>query len=208
MQSKIASLPASSGGNYDDDIDNLYAEIESIREELDTTLLTVEDMLAKWEEEQVTTNEEQSNTTTRWGIECSSSYSSSEIKIDWYSSPSRIEEADIYKIRLTIYNSKVDAIGNPVEIKDLYIDIDLTPNSGDEVFVNGKNTYLDTIQSPYYWWDMDVVTRGENEYTRRISFVSEKITAPAATSITKEDGTVEITPSEIILTLELELEYQ
>ena len=197
MQSKIASLPTGSGGNYDSDIDNIYVEIESLRDNFDGILAEVDDMLAEWEEEQQTTNSSSNSSnsgTTRWDLDVSSSYNISDVLIDVFVSPSRIEEADVYKIRLTIYNRTV------VEVKDLCIYLDLTPKSGDVVFVNDKNTFLDTTRSPYYWWDTEVITRGEDNYTRRISSTSEKITVPAAVSNTQ--------PSETSLTLELNLEYK
>lgn len=194
-------MPTSSGNNYDADIealqsniDGFYEEIDSIREELDDTLTEIDTMLADWEEEQATSNSEsETNTTTRWSIDCSSTYLITEVGISVYTSPSRIEEEDIYRIRLTIYNHKTSIVNN------LQIDLNFTPKTGDKVFINEKNTYLDTVQSPYYWWDMDVITRGNEDYTKRISFLSEQVTVPAA---------VGTTWGKLILELEFNLEYQ
>ena len=201
LESEVASLLKSSPGNYDADIEDLQSQMDDLQTQLDDVLVEVDDMLATWEEGQADNSANQSDGTTRWRGGWTTNYPNSDaipgVELDLYSSPSYIEDADIYKIRLTIYNYMTKGIS------DLYVDIDFTPKSGDIVFVDEKNTYLDTVQSPYYWWDMEVLTRGEEEYARRITFTSEKMTVPAATT----DGTV-VTPSETTLTLEFNLEYQ
>jgi len=196
LKSKIASLPTSSGSNYDSDIealqgdiDNLYTEIENLNEELYNVLDEIETMLADWEEEQVAAEEEEEELVkniTRWYLEATSS--DDNVSIVESHSPSRIEEADTYDVRLVLANSSTNSI-------DFHIFVDLIPkDSSTKTYIDERNTWLDTVNSPYYMWDTDVSTRGDDKHTRRISFESDPITLPA------EESTE--------LKLELNLEYE
>ena len=100
-------MPASSG-NYDKDIDNLYAVIDSLSEELDNVLADVDDMLASWEEEQATNTNTNSNSnsnpatsdTTRWSVDAWTDSNLVIVEVD----SKRIEEEDIYTLYLNLYN--------------------------------------------------------------------------------------------------------
>jgi len=168
LQSKIASLPAGSGGNYDSDIDNIYAEIESLREELGDILTEVDDMLAGWEEEQQTVQEEEEQATdVRWSRDITSNYTEADVMIDYWQTPSRMDSEGDYTIKVTLMNNR------PVAITDFVLDLTFTPSG--KPYVDQKNTFLDTMSSPYTLWDTEIVTRGDDEYCRRISNMSEKI---------------------------------
>lgn len=117
MQSKIASLPTSSGNNYDadieafqGDIENIYAEIESFCEELDNVLADVDDMLIEWEERQADNEEQTDNTdtnvnseTTRWNLNVWTDYESFNL-LEADLDSNRIEEEDDYTIWLLLKN--------------------------------------------------------------------------------------------------------
>jgi len=177
LQSKIASLPASSGGNYDSDIENLYEEIANTREEFDNVLAEVDDMLATWEEEQQVAQEEEEQTTSvRWERDVLSNYLETDVAIDYWQTPSRMESDGDYTIKVALTNKKTVLVGEvvtPVAIDDLILDITFTPNG--KPYIDKKNTFLDTVSSPYTLWDTEIVTRGDDEYCRRISNMSEKI---------------------------------
>ena len=179
--------------------------MESLQEELDNTLAEVDTMLAEWEEEQVVAEEaEQADELTRWSLEVSNS--NSLVVVDQYHSPSRIEESDIYDIRLTLYNNMTNSDGDLIALNDLYLDLTFTPQSSSAVYINEKNTWLDTVKSPYIFWEMDVVTRGDDKYTRRISFTSERITVPKGEWLDEANHELGVKPT-MELQLEFNLEY-
>ena len=210
LQSKIASLPAASQSqDYSNAINKLQGDIDGLYDALDDFQAQVDDAIAgvdvtladweeQWEEKQVVAEEiAQEDNFTRWSLEAYTNYTDEEVNVGIYTSPSRIDEVGTYKIKLTVSNYM------PTAITNLYVSLDMMPKTGDIVFIDDKNTYLDTTRSPYYLWDVDVATRGTDKHTTRISFTSDSITVPAATSSIEP-----IVPSETILILELDLEYK
>ena len=204
LRSKLASLPASQ--DYGRDIDSLEAQINDLQMQLDDALTQVDETLAAWEEEQAVQQEEEqeealTDSVVRWNVEVLSSTDS--VTVDEYHTPSRIEESDIYDMRLTVYNNTTTAIN------DLYLSLDFTPrDSSLYTYIDEKNTWLDSTRSPYIMWDIDVVTRGTEKYARRISFTSDAIKVPAGTLIDPADPSKGINPASVILQLEFSLEYK
>ena len=168
LQSKIASLPTSSGNNYDADIDNLQVQIEDLQTQLDDILVEIDDRISVWEKEQeATQEEEEAATNVKWSWDITSNYNENDVMVDYWQTPSRMESENDYTVKVTLKNNIATAI------TDLILDITYTPNGNP--YVDEKNTFMDTISAPYTLWDTEIVTRGDDEYCRRISNMSEKI---------------------------------
>jgi len=212
LQAKIASLPAPSAtsdaqvATLKTDLTRLQSDIDKLQKQVDAMsklqsdltsiqahLATIDERLVKLEKVPTTPSPTTEIATTRWTWEVSTN-ASNNVEVSTYVSPSRIEDAGTYKIRLTILN-KATSIN-----RDLRVGIVFTPTMGDIVYIDEKNTYLDTTQSPYYFWDMTVITRGADKYVRYLSILSEPITVPAAISATE--------PSSTQLMLEFNLKYK
>ena len=159
--------------------------------------------MAEWESKQakIVEIDDQSNT-TRWSLDASAFPPG--VVVEVHHTPSRIEEEGIYKVYLSIYNNQTDVAGNLVPVNDMRINVYLSPKSGDTVYLDKKNTYLDTMRAPYYFWDMDVTTRGSDEHVTRASFQSDLIAIPAGVWTSDDHEDVNLTMS---LSLELNLEY-
>jgi len=198
-------LPTSSGGNYDSDIDNIYAELENLGEELDNTLAEVDDMLAAWEDEQVIQEEEeeeseQSDETAKFTPTITSNKDVSVIAFEpLYIQPWKIEEEDVYRINVKGYNPLEESGEFTTDITALQIYITFTPGTGDKVYIDEDNTGLFTMALPYYEWDTDVVTRGDDKYCRRISCTSQPINLVAS-----EEAPMDF----FTMSLEFELAYK
>lgn len=198
LNNLITKVNTTVGKDWSGDINSQSNRISNLESQLDSLQQRVAS-LESANSGNSSDSSSDSDETTRWDMDVSTNYTETDVGVGRYISPSRIEEADIYKIRLTLKNYKTTAI------TDLYVDISFTPKTGDRVFVDEDNTFLDTIISPYYLWDMDFITRGDEDYTRRISFMSEQIDLPAATPATETDPVI---PSETLITLEFSLEYE
>ena len=162
LQSKLASLPASSEGNYDTDIENIYAELENIYEELDSVLADVDAMLENWEDEQVSTDANGTDTngtnttddvddTTRWSLDVWTDYESYNL-LDIDVDSKKIEDEDDYTIWLLLtnanikssYHGKLSTEPSIAAIGDYYYD------TGDE-----KMWQLTEVDSELWWLEVD-----------------------------------------------------
>lgn len=88
----------------------------------------------------------------------------------------KIDEEDFYDIKLTIYYNNDDGDTDDSITTKMILSGDFTPKSGDIVFVDDNNTFIDTVSNPHYLWSVDLTTRGDQKYTRRINAESEKFT--------------------------------
>ena len=181
-------MPTAQSNNYDNEIaslqddidnltDNLLEQIDDLQTQLDDVILDVEDRIAEWEETQETIQEEEeTDADVKWSWTINSNYSESDIVIDYWQTPSRMDYEGDYAIKVTLTNKKTILIGGvvtPVAITDLALDITFSPDG--HPYIDSKNTFLDTVSRPYTLWDTDIVTRGDDEYCQRISNVSENI---------------------------------
>ena len=95
------------------DIDRLYAEVESLNEELFNVLDEVDTMLADWEEVQDTDTDTSTNpdteatdATTRWSLDAWTDYDSYKL-LDIDLDSKTIEEDDDYTIWLLVHNANI-----------------------------------------------------------------------------------------------------
>ena len=176
MQSKIASLPASSE-NYDKDIDNIYAELEGFREELDNVLIEVSDMLAAWEETQQVAQEEAAELiTTEWELDAWIDYVIPQGKVGDVSVEVKsrsIDDEDNYTITLVITNT-YDVIIQPASIT-------LTFRPDDKVAVS-DDVDIYSSASPNLDWNVDIL-RTTDKLCKKIQAVADiptgRLTIPA-----------------------------
>jgi len=171
-------LPTSSGGNYDadiaalqNDIDNIYAEMENFSDELDNTLAEVDDMLENWEAKII--EEEEVETTTsdpvRWDIELSATKTGAVLLYECY--PKKIDEEDTYDIDIQVTNNTAS------ELVDVVLMLYLVPRETTAI-LNESDTDIYTTSTPLLRWTMDIITKS-NDCTRRIECESNKFNVPA-----------------------------
>lgn len=147
--------------------------------ELESTIATLNARIAALEPTATATE-----TTCRWSSEVYnlnhlnllSDGVTPEVRIDYTLNPSKVQEADDYKIYLDIYNNTTTAIN------DLQIEICFTPKTGANVIVDEDEIFLDTTVSPYYVWDTDITTRSDGT-CRRITFDTDLVKVPKGTTV-------------------------
>lgn len=177
LESKVASLP-SSGGDYDGEIESLYAEIEALNERIDNIMADVDDAIAAFEEEQTNDNGSSGSSgscpteSVRWIFDTpeivwtTGSPDPTGITVDI--DQDRIDESGLYDVTVGIFNTS----GGPWTMNNK---IRLVMNPRDEALLNEKTTYLDTDQAPWVYWDAEFITREREgcEVTKRVEFESE-----------------------------------
>lgn len=197
LQAKIASLPQADSTDYSGDIEQLQGQMDDLQTQLDDILTGVDEKLASFEEEQQAVEEQTASAaTTRWTMDMAlgGTYSDNLTVDSYYSTPSRIEEDDTYRIGITLVNT------GP-EVKGVYVIVYLVPKTKD-TSVNTVYTAMDSSRSPYLeWWsDFRPTPSSGSESSvncRRIEFTSDEFNVPAA-------GTVATT---VTILAELDLVY-
>ena len=140
--------------------------MDNLQTQLDDVLIEIDERIAAWEEEQqAVEEEEEAAINVKWSHDIEANYLETDVRIDYWQTPSRMESEGDYTIKVTLTNLKIEAI------TDYELYITYTPNG--KPYVDNNSTFLDTINSPYTLWDTEIVTR--DEYCRRISCSSEKI---------------------------------
>jgi len=167
------------------DLDSLVtanAEREATIAQLTATIAALQNRIAALEEEASSEEPETIEATARWYWEA---YKLNNLDKDVVvcpslgcsTSPSKIEEADDYKVYIEIQNNEL------VDINDLQIEVAFRPKTGARVVVDEDEIYLETIMSPFYTWDLELSTRSTDETCRNIIFTSGKIIRVPASDI-------------------------
>jgi hypothetical protein len=96
------------------------------------------------------------------------------VDVYYQQSPSPIDDADTYEIRLNLTNTTNETIS------DYVLELTYSPNA--VVSVDPKRTFIDTVNSPYTIWYVDIVKRSDGS-CRRISAESEPVKLLASETI-------------------------
>lgn len=161
LEAQVAGLNMSSINSQLDAFDKAILNLEK-------TVEALEPLIVEPEEEE----EPELGETTRWSKDFySTNYGVARVTMDCHFSPSKIEEEDDYTIRLYLANQTETPITNCI------MELAITPRTGDRVIVDENKLFLDTTNSPYYLWDMEIVKRSDGS-CRRVLFTSSKIGIP------------------------------
>lgn len=172
------------------DYEARIAEMEVLIEDMEALIESlVEEKEAEEDDDEITSD------ITRWSLSAYAT-NNTDVMIGYVASPYRIEDGGDYTVTLTILNPTSLAISN------LTLEVALRPTSGDIVFVDENEIYLDTTQYPYSLWDCSVVKKSD-ESCRRIVFNCAGVTAVAGTGEGEDfvQGTT-------VMRLELTLAYK
>lgn len=136
-------MPASSGGNYDVDINQLQGQIDDLQMQLDDILIEVNDTLAAWEEvqeEQADETVADLDVTTKWDLMVWTDYESFDL-LEATLDCNTIEDEDDYTIWLILSNTN---------IKSAYLGKLLTEPS---TTIIGSYYYNTTVKKMYQYTD-------------------------------------------------------
>lgn len=181
IQNQLNNIQNNAGKNYDGEISNLQSQDSNINQKLnsiESTLSNIQDQLDQLEEVQ---EAEEEGYTTKWYPEISTNITDN-VSVT-LSSP-RIEDEGSYRMTIVANNTSAEAI------KNVIIEVYLTPRSGDHVYLDSSDTFMDSVGSPFIWWDTEIRERGSDDYAGAIICDSEYITLPPGETIFKTEFTL------------------
>lgn len=182
IQNQLNNVQSNAGKNYDNDISNLQSQDSNINQRLnsiESMLSQIQSQLDQLEETQQEV--EENSYTTKWYPEISTNATDN---VSVTLSAPRIEDEGSYRMTIIAENTSTE------DIKNVIIEVYLTPRAGDHVYLESGDTFMDSVGSPFIWWDTEIRERGSDDYAGAIICDSEYITLPPGETIFKSEFTL------------------